>query len=429
LQNSFKISNWTCTGNLSIFSGFAGFVLLCGASLGSVQAAGSNGLTLVEAEHLALTIDPLIARNEALQRSLSSRAVSANTWPDPKIRFGVVNVPTGSYKLDEEAMTQSVIGISQALPPYGMTRATSARLNALSEGQQAAVEERVLNVRRQVRRVWLELYYQYQARGLVEESESVFEQLAKITQYQYRAGRGNQQHVVRAQLELSLLQDRKISIDTEIESSRATLAKWIGTVEGELDMGLPELPPVPNVAQIRASLDKHPALVQKESDMKAARHGIEIEESRYKPSWMVDVSYGKRDAVPDDVVSAMVKIDLPLFTGARQDKQVEASRALLIAEQQNANEKHRDLLESLENNSSNYQKITERLKYFETMLIPQAEQNTKAALNAYPSGVSDFGELVRARLTELESRLKQLRLIVNREKSKVDLLYLAGEVV
>jgi len=43
--------------------------------------------------------------------------------------------------------------------------------------------------------------------------------------------------------------------------------------------------------------------------------------------------------------------------------------------------------------------------------------------------VSDFGELVRARLTELDSRLKHLRLIVNREKSKVDLLYLSGEVV
>lgn len=413
---------------MNVIAWVAALVLLWGTGIASVQADGVNGLSLVEAEHLALTIDPLIARSEAMQKSLSSRAVSADTWPDPKIRFGVVNVPTGSFKLDKEAMTQSVIGISQAFPSYGMTGATADRWNALSDGQKAAMEERTLDVKRQVRRIWLELYYQYQARVLVEESESVFEQLAKITQYQYRAGRGNQQHVVRAQLELSLLLDRKIAIVNEIERARATLARWIGTVNGELDMSLPKLPPVPNVELVKTSLERHPALKQKQSDIKAARHGVRIEESRYKPGLMVDVSYGKRDAVPDDVFSAMVSLDLPIFTGSRQDKQVEASRALLTAEKQNANEKQRDLVESLENNIANYQQITERLKYFETMLIPQAEQNTKAALNAYQSGVSDFGELVRARLTELDSRLRQLRLIVNREKSKVDLLYLAGGV-
>lgn len=395
----------------------------------SVQAAERRGgfLTLVEAEHLALTLDPLIARTEAMQKSLSSRAVSAGTWPDPKIRVGVMNVPTGTFNLDEEAMTQSVLGISQAFPPFGMTDAASARWGALSEGQKAALKDRILEVKRQVRQVWLELYYQYKARELVKESESVFEQLAKITQYQYQAGRGNQQHVVRAQLELSLLTDRETAIETDLERSMATLSKWIGSIDGDLDMQFPKLPPVPNITFVEDSLEKHPALMQKESEVQAAKHGIEVEESRYKPGLMVDVSYGYRQAVPDDVVSAILVVDVPLFTGSRQDKQVEASRAMHKAQQEVASEKRRSLLESLENNSANYKRISERLEYFEKMLIPQAEQNTKAALNAYQSGVSDFGELVRARLTELDSRLKQLRLIVDREKSRVDLLYLAGE--
>ena len=399
----------------------------CVMGIASLQAAEAGfGLTLVEAENLALKIDPLIARSEAMQKSLSSRAVSADTLPDPKIRFGVMNVPIDSFMLDEEPMTQSVIGISQAFPPFGMTGASSARWSALSEGQKAAFQDRILEVKRQVRRIWLELYYQHKARELVEQSEAVFEQFTKITQYQYRAGRGNQQHVVRAQLELSLLIDRETAIETEKERAMATLERWIGPLNGDLSMEFPSLPPVPKQEMVEALLDKHPALVQKEFEVRAARHGIEVEESRYKPGWMVDVSYGKRDAVESDVFTAMLKMDLPFFTGSRQDKQVESKRALMVAQQQASNEKRRALSERLRNNFANYQRITERLEYFKTMLVPQAEQNTKAALNAYQSGVSDFGELVRARLTELDSRLKELRLKVNREKSKVDLLYLAG---
>lgn len=404
-------------------------LIWCVSGITSAQAVETIGLTLTEAEHLALTIDPLIARNEAMKKSFASRAVSADTWPDPKIRFGVVNVPTGSYAMDEEAMTQKVVGISQAFPPFGMTGASSARWSALSEGQEAALKDRVLEVKRQVRRVWLELYYQYKARELIQESESVFEQFAKITEYQYRAGRGNQQHVVRAQLELSLLKDRETDIETELDRSMATLSKWIGSVSGKLDMQFPELPPAPSIKLLEAALERHPSLKQMESEVNAARHDIEIERSRYKPGWMIDISYGRREAVTDDVVSAMVQLDIPLFTGSRQDKQVDASRAMLTVQQQATSEKRRMLAESLENNNATYKRITERLQYFDKMLIPQAEQNTRAALNAYQSGVSDFGELVRARLTELDSRLKHLRLIVNREKSKVDLLYLSGEVV
>ncbi|WP_455199479.1 TolC family protein, partial [Kaarinaea lacus] len=335
-------------------------------------------------------------------------------------------VPIDTFLLDEEPMTQTVIGLSQAFPPLGMTGARSARWNALSDSQKAAIEDRVLEVKRQVRRVWLELYYQHKARKLVEESESVFEQFAKITQYQYRAGRGNQQHVVRAQLELSLLRDRETAIETEKERAMATLAKWVGALDGDLSMEFPKLPPAPGLAEVESTLDRHPALVQKDYEVRAARHGIDAEESRYWPGWMVDLSYGKRDAVDSDVFTAMIQMNLPFFTGSRQDKQVESKRSLLMAQKQASIDKRRMLSEQLNDNFANYQRITERLQYFKTMLVPQAEQNTKAALNAYQSGVSDFGELVRARLTELDSRLKELRLIVNREKSKADLLYLAG---
>lgn len=391
--------------------------------------ADSEDLSLVAAEHLALSLDPMIARAEALQKSFSAQAIAADTLPDPKLKLGLVNVPAGSFMLDQEPMTQSVVGLSQAFPPMGLTQANADRWNALSEGQQAALKDRTLEVKRQVRHAWLELYYQRKAYELLEQSESVFEQLAKITQFQYRAGRGNQQHVVRAQLELSLLKDREIAIDTDKERALVILKKWIGPIDGKLSMNFPKLPPMPDPAIVEVSLNEHPALKVEKSEVKAARHNVAVAESRYKPAWMLDVTYGVREADRDDMFTAVVKVDLPFFTGSRQDKLVDAGRAALVAQQNGVREKYRVFLERLDSSNAVYQQISERLKYFESMLIPQAEQNTKAALNAYQTGVSDFGELIRAKLTELDSRLKYLRLVVNRAKSKVDLLYLAGGVV
>jgi outer membrane protein TolC len=75
---------------------------------------------------------------------------------------------------------------------------------------------------------------------------------------------------------------------------------------------------------------------------------------------------------------------------------------------------------------ASYQRSSQRVQLYHTNVIPQAEQNTEATLNAYKSGITDFNVLVRARLTELDSQLQLVKLTVDRAKAQVELLYLAG---
>ncbi len=49
------------------------------------------------------------------------------------------------------------------------------------------------------------------------------------------------------------------------------------------------------------------------------------------------------------------------------------------------------------------------------------------ALNAYQSGVSEFNTLMRANITELDVRLENLRIRVNRAIAKAQILYVAGD--
>jgi len=64
---------------------------------------------------------------------------------------------------------------------------------------------------------------------------------------------------------------------------------------------------------------------------------------------------------------------------------------------------------------------------YETRLLPEANTNAEAALNAYRSGVTDFTTLMRAGITDLEVRLEELRVRVERTQTQARLLYLAGD--
>jgi outer membrane protein TolC len=61
-------------------------------------------------------------------------------------------------------------------------------------------------------------------------------------------------------------------------------------------------------------------------------------------------------------------------------------------------------------------------------MLREAGANAQASLKAYQSGVTEFTTLMRARITDLDVRLDELRIRVDRAKAHARLLYLAGGV-
>ena len=55
-------------------------------------AADSGILSLSEAEMMALSNDPTTKEARAQQESFKEKSVAANTWPDPKLNMGIVNI-------------------------------------------------------------------------------------------------------------------------------------------------------------------------------------------------------------------------------------------------------------------------------------------------------------------------------------------------
>ena len=127
------------------------------------------------------------------------------------------------------------------------------------------------------------------------------------------------------------------------------------------------------------------------------------------------------------MMAAMVTLDVPLFTEKRQDKRVAATEEKMLAVRLTRDDKLRQLKRLYESSSVKLKGLTERHKRYHNDLLKSAKNNSSAALKAYQSGVTEFTSLMRAHITELDIRLSDLRVGVDRSLAIAQLLYVTGE--
>ena len=406
--------------------------LLCLVSL--LFASNINALNLKQAEQLATQSDPLIESFKATSRSFVDESVADDTLPDPKLRLGAVNVPVDTFDLEQEQMTQLKVGIQQNFPRGNSLALKQQQSRFLSHSALAMADDAKLKIVRNVRQNYLNLYYEVSAYQIIRETRRLFSELVKITESNYAAGRVNQQDVVLAGLELSRLDDRATKIQAREGTYRATLAQWIGDMAwNTISSEFPELPVLPEKVDLNQLIPLHPLVRAEAAKVDASKQMKEIARQGYKPEWSLLFDYGYRSGNnPDgsersDFATAMVSIDMPLFTGNRQDKTVASGQQKITAARYAKDDRLRQLKQLYDNNYQLWQRLGEREDLYKNSLLIAAKTNSKVALKAYQSGVSEFNTLMRARITELDVRLENLRIRVDRVIAKAQILYVTGD--
>ncbi len=404
------------------------------SGLALLPCSAGAALQLGDAIRIALDNDPASAASRATARAYSENAIADGQLPDPKLKTALANLPVDDFDISSEPMTQLQLGIEQEFPRGDTLHHRQLRAESLAGAEQANAETITLQTVRDVRRHFLELYYQVRAGAIVAETRKLFAQLVDITQAHYGSGRVSQQDVLRASLELARLDDRAVRIATAADENRAALAKWLdAAVDLPLAEHFPELPPLPVRAQLEEALLQHPVLAAETARVNAMKQGIRIAQEQYKPGWSAGIEYRKRfgddpDGDPrSDMMAAMLNVELPLFTGNRQDRRLAASIAETEAAELRRDDKLRELQRMLAADYADWQRLGERSTLYEAKLLREATANADASLHAYQSGVTEFTTLMRARITELDVRLDELRIRVDRARAQANLLYLAGE--
>ena len=409
--------------------------LLCITVLSVINLSDlAHALSLQQAETMALEMDPLINSHRATSRSFEAESTANGTLPDPKLRLGMFNVPLDSFSTTEDPSTQLRIGIQQEFPRGDTTDLKQQQSKWLAQAAMAQASDEELKLLLNVRDTYLNLFYEIQAGRIVSETRELFGKLVKITEDQYAAGRVNQQDVIRADLELSRLDDRATKIQGNEDEHRAQLAQWIGDSAWlAIDDDLPALPDVTDGVDINDMLTRHPSVLAETARVEASRTMTEVARQDYKPGIGAFVEYRKRfgenldGSDRSDMMAAMVTMDIPLFTENRQDKRVAAREQSTNAARYSRDDRLRVLKRMLDKDRAVYKRLSERELIYKNKLVNSASSNSRASLNAYQSGVTEFTTLMRAGITELDVRLENLRIKVDRLRTQARLLYITGE--
>ncbi|MAC33757.1 TolC family protein [Parahaliea mediterranea] len=414
-------------------------ILLFGAGSVLVNAqAVEEGLTLNKAVDIAITADPWLAGSRHTQAALSDEATAAATLPDPRMSLTAGNFPVDTFDIDQEAMTQLSVGISQMFPRGDTLALAKQQKQQLALRHPLLRQDRRAKVAATVTQLWLEAFKAQESIRIIEQDRSLFEHLVDAAQASYATavGRTRQQDVIRAQLELTRLEDRLTALRQQQEAAQKRLAEWVGS---RANIGLaPTLPTLSPTASVSAQASEqeryerimsHPALLAMDLRIDATATDIDLARQKYKPEWGINAQYGYRDQDPlgrdrADLFSLGITFDLPIFTSNRQDKALSAAVSRTEAIKTEKLLLSRRLVSELETAAVDLARLDERHALYVDQLLPQMAEQAEASLAAYNNDDGDFAEAVRARIAELNAQIDALAIAVERQKATARINYL-----
>lgn len=410
----------------------------------SANLAHADSYSLENAVTTAQRQDPWVQGSLKRQESLDALSVEAGSLPDPSVSLGVANLPIDTFDFSQEGMTQFKVGVSQMFPRGKTLSLKREKLQKLSEMQPYARADRNAQVAVTVAQLWLDTYRSEQTIYLIEQDRGLFEHLVDVAQSSYTTafGRTRQQDLVRAQLELTRLDDRLTRLYQQRDMSLAKLGEWLGDTvitlsenensESFIELKAPSLiqerDRSTKLRQLSEILSRHPKIKRIDQKINAFDSGVKLAKQSYKPQWGVNASYGYRDQTPmgddrSDFFSVGVSFDVPLFTGKRQDKKVQSANAELEAVKTERALVLRQLKAGYDSAEAMYLRLVERKFLFDSRLLKEMAEQAEASLSAYTNDDGDFAEVVRARIAELNARIEALHVDIDMQKNIAQLNY------
>ena len=399
---------------------------------GASGMASNSGTptSLHELIHEAETKNPQIAASvHSWQASLDVHR-QASTLPETQLSVQQFSVgsprPFAGYSNSDFAYIG--FGVSQDLP-YPGKRQLRARV---AEHEADSMEAQSDSVRRIVvgglKKVYFQLAYIQQTFGVLLKSDQLLSQVQGAAEARYRVGLGNQQDVLKAQLQHTKILQEIAHHHQEEGRLEAQIKQLLGRSQDSPDVVTETLAARTLPFAVGELLEKartqNPDLHSKEASIHQQETKVELAHKNFRPDFNVGYVYEHNASQFRDYYMATFGIRLP--NRGRQ-------KAELAEAQQNEQRAQRELDAESQRVFSEVQQqfvlattSAERLKIYSDGLIPQAEATFQSGLAAYQSNRQDFESLLSSFRDALNLDLEYRNELVEHESALAELERLTG---
>jgi outer membrane protein TolC len=232
---------------------------------------------------------------------------------------------------------------------------------------------------------------------------------AKIAQTRYSVGKGVQQDVLKAQVEVSKMTDKLISLEEMNNMVRAKINVLLNREPqhslGEThDLAFRRLDYTEEELQ-NLAVGNNPALNGMGFSVEASRSAYRLSRREYLPDFTFSVSYRLREEVKMDPVrgvnffSASAGINIPLYFWSKQKKKVQEKELDLESARRKYESRENNLKFKVSSLFYSLSRYTQEVELYRTAILPQARGSLESAKSGYQVDKVDFLTLVNNQLT------------------------------
>jgi outer membrane protein, heavy metal efflux system len=319
-------------------------------------------------------------------------------------------------------------GASQDIPYPGkrQLRAHAAEQEADSMGAQTdSIRRTVVG---NLKMVYFRLAYIQQTLGVLQRSDALLNQVQEATEARYRVGQGNQQDVLKAQLQHTKILQEVAHHHQEEGLLEAQIKQLLGRPQESADIVAEPLTlrtlPYTAAQLLQRAREQNPDVHSKQASIRQQDTQVELAHKEFRPDFNVGYTYEHNASQFRDYYMASFSVRLP--NRGRQ-------RAALTEAEQNQERARQELdVESqrvLSEVQQQYVRATtseEQLKIYSDGLVPQSEATFQSALSAYQSNRQDFESLLSGFLDVLNLDLEYRNELVEHESALAELERLTG---
>jgi cobalt-zinc-cadmium efflux system outer membrane protein len=402
----------------------------------SAQASGQMGHETGIPTPLAVLIeeanrnDPAIRAAEQAAKAATFVAPQMSALPDPQFTLQQFSVgsprPFAGYTNSDFAYIG--VGASQQLPYPGKLKLRGAVADRDADTAKAHIEVVLQDEIETLKTTYFHLAYLQQTLGTLQRNAALLEQVEQQTEAHYSSGQGNQQDVLKAQLERTKIL-REVSMHHQlVGEDQAELKRILRRSQDSPDIIAEPIADTFLRYTAAELLDKvreeNPNIHENSAMVQRNQTAVDLAQKEFRPDFGVSYMYENTDRKFRDYYELSLNVNFP----RRKPRQ-----AALAQAQVNVERAQTDLDTQLQAALAEVQKqyvmvktSEEQLLIYRDGLIPQAQATIQAGLAAYQSNREDFETLFSSFMDVLSLDLEYQQTILDHETALAHIERLTG---
>jgi len=362
----------------------------------------------------------------------ASRYVSKQASALPETQLSVQQFSVGSPRpfagYSNSDFAYIGFGASQDIPYPGKRQLRSRVAEQESESMEAQTDSVRRAVAGNLKMVYFQLAYIQQTLGILQKSDDLLNQVEQAAEARYRVGQGNQQDVLKAQLQHTKILQEVAHHHQEEGLLEAQIKQLLGRSQESPDIVAETLTEraLPYAAGdlLQHARQQNPDIRSKQASIRQQQTQVELAHKNFRPDFNVAYMYEHTNDQTRDYYMATFGIRLP--NRGRQKAELAEAEENQERVRRDTDAESQRVLSEVQQQYVRAKTAEEQLKIYSDGLIPQSEATFRSALSAYQSNRQDFQSLLSSFLDVLNLDLEYRSELVEHESALAELERLTG---